>query len=171
MSIDEQYRAIPRTADERTTLEAFLDWQRATFEWKCSGVGDDDMRRAAAPPSGLTLLGLLRHMANVEVGWFRRTIAGEDASYPWTSDDDEDSDFNDVAGADIDAAWAAWRDEVAAARVVASSCTLDDAGTQDTGRQVSLRWVMVHMIEEYSRHNGHADLIREALDGATGYSV
>ena len=171
MTTEEQYHAIPRDGDERATLDAFLDWQRATFEWKCTGVGDDDMRRATAPPSTLTLLGLLRHMADVERGWFRRTIAGESAPDRWVSAADPDADFNAVADADVGAAWAAWREEVAAAREIASARGLDDLGSQRDGRPVSLRWVMVHLIEEYSRHNGHADLIREALDGVTGYSA
>ena len=169
MSPESQYQAIPRTGDERATIEGFLEYQRAIFEFKCSGVDDDGMRRAAVPPSNLTLLGLLRHMADVERGWFRRTIAGEDVPDCWSTDADRDADFNDVADASVAAAWTAWREEVAAARAITSARTLDDSGSQRDGRQVSLRWVMVHMTEEYSRHNGHADLIRECVDGVTGY--
>ena len=163
------YDEIPRNDDERTTLLAFLAWQRGTLERKCSGLSDDQMRQAAAPPSNLTLLGLLRHMADVERGWFRRTLAGEDIGERYSSDDDLDGDFDNVATADVQAAFAGWREECALADEIMDRRALEATGKQRTGREVSMRWILNHMIEEYSRHNGHADLIRQAIDGATGY--
>ncbi len=164
-----EYDEIPRNDDERVTLLAFLEWQRETLERKCSGLDADQMRKAAAPPSNLTLLGLLRHMADVERGWFRRTLAGEDVSERYSSDDDIDGDFDNVATADVNEAFASWREECAAADEIMSRRALEATGKQRSGREVSMRWILNHMIEEYSRHNGHADLIRQAIDGATGY--
>lgn len=163
------YDEIPRNDDERTTLLAFLVWQRGTLERKCSGLSADQMRMASAPPSNLTLLGLLRHMADVERGWFRATLAGEDIHERYGSDDDPDGDFDNVAGADVDEAFASWREECSLADEIMSRRALEATGRQRSGREVSMRWILNHMIEEYSRHNGHADLIRQAIDGATGY--
>jgi uncharacterized damage-inducible protein DinB len=163
------YDEIPRNDDERTTLLAFLAWQRGTLERKCSGLSDEQIRLASAPPSNLTLLGLLRHMADVERGWFRRTLAGEDIGERYSSDDDPDGDFDNVANADVEAAFAGWREECALADEIMDRRALEATGRHRTGREVSMRWILNHMIEEYSRHNGHADLIRQAIDGATGY--
>ena len=163
------YDEIPRNDDERTTLLAFLAWQRGTLDRKCRGLSDDQMRQAAAPPSNLTLLGLLRHMADVERGWFRRTLAGEEIEDRYSSDDDPDGDFDNVAAADVQAAFASWSEECALADEIMDRRALEATGKQRTGREVSMRWILNHMIEEYSRHNGHADLIRQAIDGATGY--
>jgi uncharacterized damage-inducible protein DinB len=162
------YDEIPRNDDERITLLAFLEWQRGTLERKCTGLSPDQMRLASVPPSNLTLLGLLRHMADVERGWFRRTLAGEDVTDRYGSDDDPDGDFDNVATADVDEAFANWREECELADEIMSRRALEATGFQRTGREVSMRWILNHMIEEYSRHNGHADLIRQAIDGATG---
>lgn len=161
------FETLPRTADERSTLFAFLDWQRSVLERKCAGLTDEQLRERSAPPSNLSLLGLVRHMTNVERGWFRRTIAGEavDDAY----DRAEDSDFEHVDQDTGEAALAAWRDECLGARDIAAQRSLDFSGRHRSGREVSLRWVMVHMIDEYSRHNGHADLLRQRIDGRTGY--
>jgi uncharacterized damage-inducible protein DinB len=163
------YDEIPRNDDERITLLAFLAWQRETLQRKCSGLSDEQMRRASTPPSNLTLLGLLRHMADVERGWFRRTLAGEDIEDRYSSDADPDGDFDNVAGADAQAAFANWCEECGLADEIMSRRALEATGRQRSGREVSMRWILNHMIEEYSRHNGHADLIRQAIDGATGY--
>src|SRR4029077_9161552 len=109
------------------------------------------------------------HMADVERGWFRRTLALEDVNYIYSSDTDPDGEFDNVAGADVDEAFATWRAECDQARQIVPARQLDDTGVQRDGRLVSLRWILVHMIEEYSRHNGHADLLRERIDGAVGY--
>lgn len=164
-----QYLEIPRTANERTTLTSFLDWQRETLAHKCEGLDDAALKRQSAPPSNLTLLGLVRHMAEVERGWFRRTIAGEHAPHIYGSEGDDDADFTQLDSVSVEQAFTTWREECDRSRQITEARDLDDIGTQQTGRQVSLRWVLVHMVEEYSRHNGHADLLRERLDGATGY--
>jgi uncharacterized damage-inducible protein DinB len=163
------YEEIPRTGDERSTLLAFLEWQRATLARKCEGLDADQLRRRSTEPSTLSLLGLVRHMTDVERGWFRRTLAGEDVEYRYSSDEDIDGEFDNVDTADVDEAFAGWREECAHADEIISRRALDATGHQHTGREVSMRWILVHMVDEYSRHNGHADLLRERIDGATGY--
>jgi uncharacterized damage-inducible protein DinB len=163
------YEEIPRNGDERSTLLAFLEWQRATLARKCEGLDADQLRRRSAEPSTLSLIGLVRHMADVELGWFRRTLAGEDAEYHYSSDEDIDGEFDNVDTADVEEAVATWRDECARADEIISRRALDATGHQTSGREVSMRWILTHMVEEYSRHNGHADLLRERIDGATGY--
>jgi uncharacterized damage-inducible protein DinB len=162
-----EYDEIPRNDDERTTLLAFLEWERSTLARKCDGLNADQMRQASAPPSNLTLLGLVRHMADVERGWFRRTLAGEDIEDRYSSDADPDGDFDNIATADVDEAFASWHEECGLADEIMSRRALEATGRQRTGREVSMRWILNHMIEEYSRHNGHADLIRERIDGTT----
>jgi len=164
-----QYTDISRNADERTTLLEFLEWQRATLARKCEGLTPDQLRRRSVPPATLSLLGLVRHLADVERGWFRRTLAGENAPEGFASEADPDGDFNNVDTADVEEAFAAWRDECERARRIVATRTLDDSGRQRSGKLVSLRWILIHMVEEYSRHNGHADLLRQRIDGATGY--
>ena len=160
----------PLAADERTTLVTFLDWHRATLAFKCADLSAAQLRERAVPPSPMTLLGLVRHMAEVERSWFRRTFEGVDAPPQWYTPENPDGDFLDVDSASVDEAFAMWRDECDHARSVAASApSLDDlARRAPDGRQVSLRWILVHMVEEYARHNGHADLLRERLDGRTG---
>ena len=159
------YETLPRHADERTTLVAFLEWQRAVLARKCDGLSDDQLRDRSTPPSNLSLLGLIRHMANVERGWFRRTIAGETVADAY----DGDSDFDNAERGESSSAILLWQEECERSRDIAATRSLDSTGRHKSGREVSLRWVMVHMIEEYSRHNGHADLLRERVDGAVGY--
>jgi uncharacterized damage-inducible protein DinB len=159
----------PEEAGERETLNAFLDWHRATLAGKCEGLSDDQLRERSAPPSNLSLLGLVRHMAEVERGWFRRTLGGEDAPMIYSPEGDWDAPFTGADTGDVAEAFEAWRTECELARVAeAAAASLEVAGVQRTGRRVSLRWILVHMIEEYARHNGHADLLRERIDGATG---
>jgi uncharacterized damage-inducible protein DinB len=164
-----EYEDIPRNGDERSTLLAFLEWQRETLARKCAGLAPDQLRIRSAEPSTLSLLGLVRHMADVERGWFRRTLAGEEVAERYSLDDDIDGDFNNVDTADVDEAFASWHEECGLADEIISRRALDATGKQRTGREVSMRWILNHMIEEYSRHNGHADLLRERIDGATGY--
>jgi uncharacterized damage-inducible protein DinB len=155
------------TLPERGMLEQWLEYHRATLTMKCGGLGDDDLRRQSVPPSRLSLLGLVRHITDVERVWFRVVLGGvADAPYYW-GNPGYDSDFDDVATADVAADFARWHAECDHSRVVAARLALDDVGTS-RGEPVSLRWVYVHMIEEYARHNGHADLLRECVDGATG---
>jgi uncharacterized damage-inducible protein DinB len=162
----------PVRADERATLTGFLDYQRETIRIKCAGLDAAELARRAVEPSGLSLLGLVRHLADVERSWFRRTMAGLDAPPLYYSDADPDGEFTNAA-ADPDQvveAAAAWRAEVAfAERFVADAPDLDLlSAASRRGRPVSLRWVLVHLIEEYARHAGHADLLRERIDGSTG---
>jgi len=164
-----EYLDLPRNADERTTLIAFLEWQRATLGRKCDGLTAEQLRERCAAPSTLSLLGLVRHLAEVERGWFRRTLALEDVEHLYSSEADPDGDFNNVDGADVEEAFNIWHAECEQARQIIAMRSLNDTGRQRTGQIVSLRWILVHMIEEYSRHNGHADLLRERVDGAVGY--
>jgi uncharacterized damage-inducible protein DinB len=160
----------PTTGDERRMLIEVLSAQRATLELKCSGLSGELSLRSVEP-STLSLLGLVRHLADVERRWFRRVLAGQDAPALFTSMADPDGDF-DGATADpwvVTASWEAWRAEVAfAERFVTEAPDLDIAGDDSWRGTVSLRWVLIHMIEEYARHNGHADLLRERIDGAIG---
>jgi len=159
----------PLVADERTMLRAWLDWHRSTLAVKCRGLSGEQLRRRSMPPSTLSLLGLVRHLAEVERTWFRRVIAGEDIPLVW-SDRLDFQEAYDATTADMGEAFAAWEAEVAAARVVEVAAeTLDVTGFQPKWEEwVSLRWVFMQVIHEYARHNGHADLLREGVDGQTG---
>jgi len=159
----------PLVAQEREMLDAWLDYHRATLGVKCEGLTDDQLRAQAVPPSSLSLLGLVRHMGEVERSWFRRVLSGEQAPPRYYSDENRDGDFDDVADADVAEAFGYWRDECTHARErAATKPSLDVNGTAREGERYSLRWIMVHMIEEYARHNGHADLLRERIDGTVG---
>jgi hypothetical protein len=161
----------PYAAAERETLTTWLDYQRATLLWKCAGLDGDALARRSVPPSKLSLLGLVRHMALVEWSWFVHVFAGD--TKPPVIDIDvvdagSDVDFDDVdptrAGADIQA----FQSECDVSRsIVAEADSLDVVAASES-RPFSLRWIMIHMIEEYARHNGHADLLRERIDGAVG---
>ncbi|NYE46580.1 putative damage-inducible protein DinB [Spinactinospora alkalitolerans] len=161
---------LPLVGGEREILTAFLDWHRQTFELKCSGIPSERLSEKGVPPSGLSLHGLLRHLAGTERWWFRQQFAGEDVPHLYYSDDEPDEDFDSLDG-DIGEAFAVWRAECERAReIIAGAASLDQTGIhRATGKPVSLRRVLVHMIAEYARHNGHADLLRERIDGATGY--
>ncbi|MGW7200814.1 DinB family protein [Streptomyces chryseus] len=156
-------------AGERETLRSLLDFHRATLAMKCEGLGDEDLRKQAVPPSTLSLLGLVRHMAEVERAWFRRVISAEDVPLVWSEEGDRQAAY-DASAATRSEAFDAWRAEVEhARRVERQAGSLDVTGVwARTGQDVSLRVVMLHMIHEYARHNGHADLLREAIDGSTG---
>jgi uncharacterized damage-inducible protein DinB len=159
-------------AGEREMLTGWLDLHRAVLLWKCEGLTDEQLKRRSVPPSTLSLLGLVRHMAEVERGWFREVLLGEDVPSLYSTPEDRDADFNGVDDADAAADLAAFEAECAAAReAVAAAPDLDVLSKKQsryTGELFSLRWILTHMIEEYARHNGHADLIRETIDGATG---
>ena len=156
-------------ADERTTLSGFLDDQRKVLAWKCQGLSEAQLKEASVPPSKLTLLGLVRHMAEDERGWFRRGLSGEDLGPIWCTDADPDAEFEGVAGADVAQAFSVWEEECRISRsILKELSSLDVTFSTSTRPVISARHMVNHMIEEYSRHNGHADLIRERLDGATG---
>ena len=158
-------------AGEREMLTGWLDYHRATLAWKCEGLTDDQLRERSVPPSGLSLIGLVRHLTECERGWFRKVLLGEDLPGIYYTDEDPDGDFNDVGSADIATVLRTWERECAAARDAVAGVDLDalsEKGDRRTGERFSLRWILTHMIEEYARHNGHADLLRERIDGATG---
>ena len=160
----------PLNADERTTLESWLDFHRATLAMKCEGLDDEQAAQTSVPPSGFTLTGLVQHMAEVERNWFRRVLAGEQAPPIYDPQADPrgpDGGFDLAEGATLPDALAAWQAEIARARDLCAARALTDTG-RFMGQDVSLRWIYVHLIEEYARHNGHADLLRERIDGATG---
>lgn len=159
----------PLIADERSMLDSWLDYHRATLLVKCAGLSDEQLKTRAAAPSSLSLLGLVRHMADVERSWFRRVLAGEDAPPLFYTETDRDGDFDSLDSVPPSEAFATWQAECEHARTLASARSLDDVVTHRRWEQdLSLRWILVHMIEEYARHNGHADLIRERIDGQTG---
>jgi uncharacterized damage-inducible protein DinB len=159
----------PLIAGEREMLRAFLDFHRATMAMKCDGLNDDELRRRSMPPSTLTLLGLVRHMAEVERTWFRRVINGEDVPLVWSDHGDFQAAY-DAATSTRAEAFAAWRAEVEHARRIEQAAgSLDVTGYHASwGEDVSLRLVMLHLIHEYARHNGHADFLREGIDGTVG---
>jgi Protein of unknown function (DUF664) len=160
------------SADESTTLAEFLDYYRATMLIKAEGLTDDQARTPATPPSTLNLMGLVRHMADVERNWYRRVFSGEsrETTPPiFYTDDDTELDMRPPPGATLADAVAALEAEIEIARQIASDVPLDQsAAVERHGERPNLRWIMVHMIEEYARHCGHADLLREAIDGQTG---
>ena len=164
-------------ADERTTLVEALRCQRLTLELKCAGLDADAMARRAVEPSTMSLLGLVRHLAEGERDTFRVMMAGEDAPPLYRTEEDRDADFNGAVPDPlvVAAAWDAWRAEVHfATRFVADAPNLDAAGSDPLnqhgsgGGSMSLREVLVGMIEEYARHMGHVDLLRERIDGRLG---
>jgi uncharacterized damage-inducible protein DinB len=157
----------PFVADERTMLDAWLDFHRDTLLWKCDGLSDEQLKRRSAEPSTLSLLGLVRHMAEVERGWFRWIVGGDTTPF-YCTDDDPDADIESIDAADPAQDLTTYRAEVDELRSLLGGHNLDESHVSPRGREISLRWIYVHMIEEYARHNGHADLIRERIDGATG---
>jgi uncharacterized damage-inducible protein DinB len=168
---DDPREGGPVLADERATLLDYLRYHRQTLELKCSGLDATELARRSVEPSTLSLLGLVRHMADVERNWFRRVMAGQDAPRHFSSEADPDGDF-DGAVPDpkvVAQAWEVWRAEVEFAdQYVAEAPDLDVVGNIPGEGPVSLREVLVHMVEEYARHNGHADLLRERIDGRVG---
>ncbi|MEE1756141.1 DinB family protein [Streptomyces sp. SP18CS02] len=159
----------PLRGDERATLRAFLDFHRSTLAMKCDDLSDEDLRRRSVPPSALSLLGLVRHMAEVERHWFRRTIAGEELPLLWSDEMDFQAAY-DASTSTRPEAFDAWRAEVEhSRRIEEGAASLDVTGYNARwGEDVSLRAVMLHLIHEYARHNGHADLLREGIDGTVG---
>ena len=156
--------------DERSMLVDFLDAQRATLRLKCAGL-HVELAARSIEPSTLSLLGLVRHLADVERRWFRQVLAGEPAPPRFSSTGEPDGDFDGaVADSEVIAqAWDALRAEIAFADAfIAAAPNLDVTGFDDWRGEVSLRWVLIHLVEEYARHNGHADLLRERIDGAIG---
>jgi uncharacterized damage-inducible protein DinB len=159
-------RRVPFTGGEKESLRASLDRHRDVVLWKLDGVNDEDLRRPMTP-SGTNLLGLVKHLAAVEYGWFCETFGRETEPLPF-SDDDPEADMRagpDETTADIVAFYERAR---AAADEVIDAVDLDETGTAWFGDPVSMRWVLIHMLEETARHAGHLDIVRELIDGATG---
>lgn len=162
-------RPIPLpTGDELPMLEGWLDFHRGTLELKCTGLDDKQVRLASAEPSSLTLLGLVQHVAEVERNWFQRVVGGLDVPPVF----EEATGYVLDPDRGMDEALRVWRREVARGRELIAGRSLDETGRVAEGpvpgMEVSLRWVFLHMIEEYARHNGHADILRERIDGVTG---
>lgn len=160
--------AFPRVGGERELLAGFLDWHRETLELKCRGVDAGPLSERGVPPSGLSLHGLVRHLAGVERWWFQIRFLGADVPMLYYSREEPDQDFDDLDG-DVEEALAVWKRECARSREIVQRSSLDDTGRLLTGEPFSLRWLLIDMVAEYARHNGHADLLRERIDGAVGY--
>ena len=175
--VDEHGRPEPPAAgDETATLLGFLDYQRATLAWKCSGLDAAGMRATVAA-SSITLGGLLKHLAYVEADWFSQSLHGRDREPPWDTVDwkaDPDWEWHSAAQDTPEQLLALWRDAVVRSRSRVTEAMADGGlgrlarRTWPDGSAPSLRWILCHMIEEYARHNGHADLIRESVDGLVG---
>jgi uncharacterized damage-inducible protein DinB len=162
---DEPARQLP----ERAMLEGWLEFHRATLLLKCEGLDDERRKARPVPTSKLSLHGLVRHLAEVERAWFTRGLLSEaDAPLQFADPAVPDSELEPLDDADWEADLAVWQAECDRNRELAAIRELDDYGVRD-GTPVSLRWIYVHLIEEYARHNGHADLIRELVDGAVGW--
>jgi uncharacterized damage-inducible protein DinB len=171
MAQDARFAEGTELEGERATLLEYLRAYRLTMELKCDGLDAAQLARRSVPPSTMSLLGLVRHMADVERNWFRRVMAGADAPPLYWSDDLRDADWAGAVAdpAVVDDAWRSWREEVAfAEKFVSDSPDLSVRGTMRDGGTVPLREVILHMIEEYARHCGHADLLRERIDGRVG---
>ena len=167
--VDPRRSEPPYVLGERAMLEAWLEYHRTTLLLKCEGL--DDVERKARPiaTSKLSLHGLVRHMAEVERSWFRRTLMRDpDAPYLWVDPAVDDRELVPLEDADWASDLATWEAECDHSRAAAAERELDDVGERDS-EPCSLRWIYVHMIEEYARHNGHADIIRELTDGAVGW--
>jgi uncharacterized damage-inducible protein DinB len=162
----------PSLLDEKGTLQEYLRVHRMTLELKCADLDAEQLARRSVPPSTMSLLGLVRHLAHVERVWFRIRCAGEDVPRLYQTEEDPDADFNGAVAdpAVVEEAWDRWREEVAFAEQYVEAC--DDLATTypnpRDGSLFSMRELLVHMIEEYARHNGHADLLRECVDGRVG---
>ena len=160
-----------RIAPERVALDQLIDWQRATLLSRCTGLTGEQLVGAACAPSNLTLLGLVRHMTDVERWWFRRHAAGEDLMDLYVTEEWLEADFEDLDADRAPAEIAAYLAELDLARAAVATRQLDDVVPSlghHPERTRDVRWIYLHMIDEYGRHNGHADLLREAIDGTTG---
>ncbi len=157
------------TGDERTLADAWLDLSRETLLWKCGGLTAEQLKLRAVERSDLSLLGLVRHMAEVERDWFRTRFAGARLGYLYCADDSMQAEF-DVEAADAESDLDVYAREVEAVRQTTQGHSLDDTFTDPNRKtEMSLRFVYAVMNQEYARHNGHADLLRESIDGQTGH--
>jgi uncharacterized damage-inducible protein DinB len=149
-------------------LRGLLDWHRSTLLFKCAGLSGEQLAQASVGQSNLSLLGLIRHLAKVERIWFRRRFRGERIDMLYSTPEWKDADFEDIDPARAEADYARLLAEQEAARQAVSGASLDATFVDSDGEEISLRLVFIHMIAEYARHNGHADLVRQGVDGVTG---
>jgi uncharacterized damage-inducible protein DinB len=155
---------------ERLQLDAWVDFYRATLLEKCDGLNAAQLKERPVGTSSLSLLGIVRHMTFVEQVWLEKRFAGRDTADYYKTDGDRDADFNDLDDTAVENVFVLYGQATQVSRDVSAGHELDERVTRvDPGREVDLRWILIHMIEEYARHCGHADLIRELIDGATGY--
>lgn len=157
----------PLTGEERPLLEGFLAWHRALLQHKCAGLTGEQLAQRSVPPSNLSLLGLIRHLAKVERRWFRERLAGEDLEPMYDPDLGIDADFEDLRPELARADFERWLDECRLADAVLAKASYDDTVLNRDDQEMSVRAVVIHMVEEYAQHNGHADLLRELVDGTT----
>jgi hypothetical protein len=161
---------VPDSGDERLQLEAWLDFYRATLLTKCDGLNVAQLKTRPLATSRLSLLGIVRHMTFVEQVWFETTFVGADTVDYYKTDGDRDADFNDLDSDAAETVFDLYQEVISVSSNLAAGRPLDKRAKKPRrGRDVDLRWIYLHMIEEYARHCGHADLIREMVDGATGY--
>ncbi|HVS06727.1 MAG TPA: DinB family protein [Candidatus Dormibacteraeota bacterium] len=159
---------VPLVGDEKNMLSAFLDRYRETMVWKLDGLSKEQAS-ARLVPSPTTLLGIVKHLAYVERWWFQMNFAGDPVIFPWPEDEpDEDIDFRVTATDTIEGIRALYEQECARSREIVAAASLDDLAKDQKRGDRTLRWIMVHMIEETARHAGHADILRELTDGAIG---
>ncbi len=164
-------RNEPGPLPEREALEAWVDHHRVLLLWKCSGLTAEQLTRRSVPPSNLSLLGLVRHMTEVERWWFRVHAGDQDLAFPYSDDANPEADFDDLEDADAAANIEAFKAEIQASKRTVARRELHEltfSHGPNPERHVDIRWIYLHMLEEYARHNGHADLLRECIDGMTG---
>ena len=158
----------PVTADERVTLDGLLEWHRSTFVWKCAGLTGEQLALRPVPPSSLSLLGLIRHLTDAERAWFRRRVGGLPLPEAYARPDRPEAAFEDADPVSAEADLARLTEEWKLCRQAVAGVPLDTTFEHESWGTLSARWVYGHMIAEYARHLGHADLIRESIDGVTG---
>ena len=158
----------PYVSDELTSLQEWLRFHRETLLFKCEGLTHEQLATRSVSPSGMSLLGLVRHMTDVERWWFRANLGGAALEGPFGPKDNLSGDFDDLDSMPAQQVWEAFRAECSAADAAAAGLPLETTFPHQRHGAIDLRWLYVHMIEEYARHNGHADLLREAVDGTTG---
>jgi uncharacterized damage-inducible protein DinB len=158
----------PSGHDERSMLESMIEWHRSTLLRKCAGLDGAQLAARSVPPSTLSLLGLVRHLADAERAWFRRHFLGQDLPEVHARADHPDAAFDEAGPDTAEADYRQLLAERELCRAAAAGRSLDQPCAHPDFSRWTLRWVYAHMVEEYARHNGHADLLRQAIDGASG---